>query len=112
MFASHVQEALRNVLKENVPPRGQRELTWREKECLLWTAEGKTAWEIAQIINISRRTVVYHLRNAMIKLDATNRTQAAVNAFPHLCLDVEALRRSTNFGELVAVHVVTSEENS
>jgi LuxR family transcriptional activator of bioluminescence operon len=51
-------------------------LTNREKECLFWACEGKTAWEICQIINITERTVLFHLNNVTKKLGATNRQHA------------------------------------
>lgn len=52
----------------------------REKEILRWTAEGKTASEIAQIMAISDRTVNFHISNVVTKLGASNKTQAAVKA--------------------------------
>lgn len=55
-------------------------LTPREKECLLWTAKGKTAWEASQILSISERTVVFHIENAKVKLNATSRQHAVVKA--------------------------------
>ncbi|MFJ1310892.1 helix-turn-helix domain-containing protein [Agrobacterium pusense] len=55
-------------------------LTNREKEVLLWTARGKTAWETAVILNISRTTVLSHLKNARIKLDTTNVAQTIAEA--------------------------------
>lgn len=55
-------------------------LTARERECLLWTAQGKTSWEISQIIGRSTATVNYHLQKAMNKLDACNKVQAAFKA--------------------------------
>lgn len=55
-------------------------LTDREKECLLLTARGKTAWEISKILGRSRGTVNFHLQNAMRKLDSVNKTQAAAKA--------------------------------
>lgn len=55
-------------------------LTKRENESLLWAAEGKTTWEISQILNCSERTVFFHLNNATKKLDAANRYQAISKA--------------------------------
>jgi DNA-binding CsgD family transcriptional regulator len=55
-------------------------LTDREKECLVLTAQGKTAWEISRILGRSRGTVNFHLQNAMRKLDSVNKTQAAARA--------------------------------
>lgn len=55
-------------------------LTSREKEVLRWTAEGKTAGEVAQILNMSERTVNFHINNIVVKFGASNKTQAAVKA--------------------------------
>ncbi|MBO6724439.1 MAG: LuxR family transcriptional regulator [Rhizobiaceae bacterium] len=57
------------------------ELTQRERECLLWTAQGKTSWEIAQIIGRSTATVNFHLQKACRKLNAANKVQAAFLAY-------------------------------
>ncbi len=56
------------------------ELTRRERECLLWAAEGKTTWEIALILCITGRTVNFHLQNAARKLVVVNRQQAVARA--------------------------------
>ena len=58
----------------------QQTLTPREIECLQWSAEGKSAWEIAKISNCSERTVVFHLTNTCEKLDAQNKYQAITKA--------------------------------
>lgn len=60
-------------------------LTQRETECLTWTANGKTSWEISVILGVSESTATFHLRNAATKLKASNRTHAAVKAL-HLGL--------------------------
>jgi len=57
-----------------------QELTTREKECLLWSAEGKTALEISIILQISESTVNFHLKNAVVKLDCANKTHAVAKA--------------------------------
>ena len=51
-------------------------LTPRELEVLEWVARGKSAWEIAAILNITKRTVDGHVANAIQKLGAVNRIQA------------------------------------
>ena len=58
----------------------QRVLTQREREVLLWTAGGKSSWDISVILGVSERTVNWFISNASRKLDAVNRTQAVVNA--------------------------------
>lgn len=57
-----------------------RPLSPREKECLLWTAQGKTSDEIAMIVGISQQTVVFHLKNAMRKFNVYSKHHAVVKA--------------------------------
>ncbi len=56
------------------------ELTEREQECLKWTAHGKTAWEISKILNLSESTVGFHIKNAINKMEVTNRPHAVAKA--------------------------------
>lgn len=56
------------------------QLSPREKECLLWTSRGKTAWEVSEILSVSSYTVDSHLRNAMDKLDTFSKHHAVVKA--------------------------------
>jgi LuxR family quorum sensing-dependent transcriptional regulator len=51
-------------------------LTNRQRDVLAWGAEGKTAWEIGCILNISQRTVETYFHQACKKLGAANRIQA------------------------------------
>ena len=55
-------------------------LTTRETEILRWTADGKTAGQISDILTISDNTVNFHIKNAMAKLQTSNKTSAAVRA--------------------------------
>lgn len=55
-------------------------LSEREKEVLKWSGDGKTADQIGQILLLSHSTINFHLRNAMFKLDAPNKTSALVKA--------------------------------
>jgi LuxR family quorum sensing-dependent transcriptional regulator len=57
-----------------------KKLTRREREIMTWVAVGKSSWDIAQILGITERTVNFTVGQASQKLDAVNRTQAAVNA--------------------------------
>jgi LuxR family transcriptional regulator len=47
---------------------------------LRWSAEGKTASEIALILSISERTVTFHVVNAMQKLNVNNKISAVIRA--------------------------------
>jgi LuxR family transcriptional regulator, activator of conjugal transfer of Ti plasmids len=55
-------------------------LTQRERQCLWWTARGKKMPEIASILGVSKRTVVFHLENARAKLKSATITQAVAQA--------------------------------
>ena len=56
------------------------QLSLREREVLRWTGDGKTADQIAEILMLSPSTINFHLRKAMQKLDAPNKTAAVVRA--------------------------------
>lgn len=64
------KQTLKNKLK----------ITRREAEVLFWVAQGKTDWEISQILSISDRTVNKHLEQIYRKLGVNNRTSATSKA--------------------------------
>ena len=82
LFAVHAQEAAWRLLlpSQSDSHANAPRLTPRELECLRWTMEGKTAWEVGAILNISERTAVLHINNAMKKLDCTSKHQAVLKA--------------------------------
>ena len=55
-------------------------LTQREIEVLRWTADGKTSGEVGEIMNISERTVNFHVNNSLEKLGAANKTAGVIKA--------------------------------
>lgn len=55
-------------------------LSKREQEVLTWSKRGKSSWEISAILNISERTVNFHVNNIMQKLNAVSRIQAVAVA--------------------------------
>jgi LuxR family transcriptional activator of bioluminescence operon len=55
-------------------------LTGRERDCLIWTAAGKTIAEVASTLSVTERTVVFHLTNARRKLGVTNSHHAIMKA--------------------------------
>lgn len=62
-------------------PRDQAApLTARQIDCLRWVQEGKTAWEIGQILGISNRTVESYLAIAFERLEVNTRVQAVLKA--------------------------------
>jgi DNA-binding CsgD family transcriptional regulator len=55
-------------------------VTPRESEVLAWVAAGKSDWAIGRILNISRKTVNFHVENAKRKLGVGTRIQAVIVA--------------------------------
>jgi len=55
-------------------------LTEKELECLRWIAKGKSSWEIGVILGTSETTINFHVREAMEKLNASNRSMAVMEA--------------------------------
>ncbi|PHS28585.1 MAG: hypothetical protein COA85_03370 [Robiginitomaculum sp.] len=55
-------------------------LTKRERECLTFVAMGKADREVAEMLNISERTVIFHVNNAKNKLGTNTRLQAVLMA--------------------------------
>ena len=88
LLSSYIHEAVRRVFVDGDASIaiGQTQLTDREKECLTWAAEGKTTWETSQILGISERTVIFHLKNVALKLNASNRPQAVARAVSQLLI--------------------------
>lgn len=56
------------------------QLTPRESEVLMWVARGKSNRDIAEILNLSPRTVNKHLEQVYAKLGVENRASAAALA--------------------------------
>ncbi|HYD98605.1 MAG TPA: LuxR family transcriptional regulator [Alphaproteobacteria bacterium] len=77
-LALHVHEL---VLQNFYPsPDALPSLAPRERECLLWASEGKSNWEVGQILGLSEETVRTYIKSAAKKLGATNRLQTVVKA--------------------------------
>ncbi|HZW14432.1 MAG TPA: autoinducer binding domain-containing protein [Noviherbaspirillum sp.] len=79
-LVQYVHAAMTRLLTPKLAPESRVVLTAREKEVLRWTAEGKTAYEISQILSVAERTVNFHINNIVGKLGTSNKTQAAVKA--------------------------------
>lgn len=79
-LAQYTHVAMTRILIPKLLPETQVVMTAREKEVLRWSAEGKTAFEISLILGISERTINFHITNAVLKLGASNKTQAVVKA--------------------------------
>jgi DNA-binding NarL/FixJ family response regulator len=53
-------------------------LTDREIEALTWVAKGKSSTDIAVLMNVSERTVNFHINNVIRKVGVATRVQAAI----------------------------------
>jgi DNA-binding CsgD family transcriptional regulator len=73
--------------EERVNQSASISLTDRELQVLMWVAQGKTSWEIGQIIGCAACTVNFHCHNVMGKLDVCTRSHALFKA-----LDLGLLR--------------------
>ncbi|WP_280153504.1 autoinducer binding domain-containing protein [Piscinibacter sp. XHJ-5] len=80
LFAVHAADAAFRIFSAAVYAGDVPCLTPRELESLRWTMEGKTAWEIGRILNISEQTAARHLSNATRKLDCVSKHHAVIRA--------------------------------
>ena len=81
LLTVYAQEAAMRIFVPPMPDKSMvANLTPRELESLRWTMEGKTAWEVGNILGISERTAVLHVNNAMHKLGCVNKHQAVLKA--------------------------------
>ena len=72
-LGSHTDEAPETVYKKAFYLHEEDKLfTAREKEVLLWTAEGLTSKEIAEKLFLSENTVINHRRNMQAKSNTRN----------------------------------------
>ncbi|MEO6363061.1 MAG: autoinducer binding domain-containing protein [Caldimonas sp.] len=81
LLAVHAQDtAVRLLAPVAFAPVGLPQLSDLEKEILKWTAEGKSAWAVGQILSISEHNVKYHVKRILNKLDVGSKHQAAAKA--------------------------------
>ncbi len=93
MMAIHFHERVRELSSKrekrcgkapnNKKTKGAKEgcaLSPRERECVGWVAEGKTDWDIGEILGISQSTAHFHIENAKKKLQVPTRVQLVVKA--------------------------------
>lgn len=58
----------------------RRFLTPRQRDCLLWAMRGKSDWEIAKILGLSKETVTQHIDMARERYGVGKRVQLAIRA--------------------------------
>lgn len=74
------EHVLQPRLIDKAPKSRARGLTSRERECLRMAANGLTSGDIGDKLCIAERTVNFHMRNALRKLEALNRPEAIAKA--------------------------------
>ncbi len=84
LLVPHLHVALLRVFANG---SGQRphassgeQLSQRGREILAWLREGKSNWEIAQILGRSENTVKHQVQAVLTQLNVNNRTQAVARA--------------------------------
>lgn len=81
LLAIHAHAAAVRVLNSPLPglaDLGLPNLTEREMQVLLWTAQGKTSWEVGAVLGLKEKTVNFHLANVTRKLGVRSKHQAVL----------------------------------
>jgi transcriptional regulator EpsA len=81
LLTPHLHFALARVLTmvedyQGALGKSRKSLSERQREILHWMHEGKTNWEIAQILSLSELNVKYHINQIFLKLEVRSRAQA------------------------------------
>jgi DNA-binding CsgD family transcriptional regulator len=79
LFAHYYHLRMKGVIAAQ-PVTSEFDLSPREREVLKWAADGKTAWETAQLLGVSERAIRLYTENAISKLRAKTKTQAVAIA--------------------------------
>lgn len=85
---------IRSVVAMTAEDRDDASLSRREVQCLHWLAAGKTYSEAATILDISERTLRFHVGNAKQKLGVSTTMQAVVSAALEYGFDPKDPRQS------------------
>ena len=80
LAALHAHTRMQMQLQPREEDGHVAELSVRECDCLAWASRGLSSKEAAKRMNLSPRTVEFHIANAMTKLHAASRIQAVARA--------------------------------
>ncbi|TCS39292.1 DNA-binding CsgD family transcriptional regulator [Paucimonas lemoignei] len=85
LLVPHLHDALLITLGASLLDECERAdqplpLTAEQQHILYWMQQGKTDWETSRILGLNERTVKYHVKKILTKLNATNRTHAVGKA--------------------------------
>jgi LuxR family transcriptional regulator, activator of conjugal transfer of Ti plasmids len=87
LAALYLHVHARQKLQDAVPSEGAN-LSAEERACLQWVVQGKSAWDIGEVLTIPQGTVVHFLKNAKQKLRATTLSQAVATALYHKLIEL------------------------
>ncbi len=85
----NIKKALRTRRLNRKNEELKRSLSPREKEILKWLKAGKSSWDISIILDITERTVNFHINNVKQKLNAVSRAQAVAIAMGLGLIDID-----------------------
>jgi DNA-binding CsgD family transcriptional regulator len=81
LLAVHAQDtAVRLLAPQALELQHMPSLTDREIEILKWTSDGKSAWAVGQILNLTEHNVKYHVKRILGKLGVSSKHQAVAKA--------------------------------
>jgi LuxR family transcriptional regulator, quorum-sensing system regulator BjaR1 len=89
LIGLYAYEAIRRITAKSKKggEGGTPKLSRRERECVAWTAEGKTAWEISAILGLSESTVLEYLASASRKLGTHTKPHLVARALRYRIID-------------------------
>ncbi|WP_157213026.1 helix-turn-helix transcriptional regulator [Pseudomonas sp. M47T1] len=76
-LAIRIDTAVQQQLADSAAEAG---LSPREREVLKWTAQGLTSVDVAKVLQLSERTVNFHIARCIEKLGVCNKLSAVVRA--------------------------------
>lgn len=91
------------ILPALVSRPGWKTLSLREREVLHWLSLGKSAEDVATILDLSISTIMFHCRGAARKYGTVNRTHTVAEAFRRGDLPIEPISRAASGGEMYEI---------
>lgn len=95
-FSVFIGRHLHALIAQTLPRKSTKpsvpHLSPREIDVLKLAADGKTAYESAMILNLSARTVNFHVQSAILKLGVNNKISAVIAATKDGILNSSAIR--------------------
>jgi LuxR family transcriptional regulator len=91
-MGQHLHALAARSLPKHAPKLANAHLSLREIDVLKLAADGKTAYESARILNLSARTINFHVQSAIEKLGVNNKISAVIAAVKAGYLGSDALR--------------------